>query len=263
MILENKTIWITGASSGIGEALAIELSKKNNRLILSARRKEALQLVVNKLALPENAKILPLDLTDSASFEKIFEQAKAFFGKIDVLINNGGISQRAYTHEAPLAIDRQVMEVNFFGAVGLTKLVLPEMIAQKSGQLIVISSVVGKYGFPMRSAYSASKHALHGFYESLLLEHAHNNIEVTMVMPGRIKTNISVNAIDKSGNKHGKMDDGQANGIPADVCARAIIKAAEKGKKEVFIGFKEALLAKIKRLSPAFFFFIASKVKPT
>lgn len=263
MKLEGKTIWITGASSGIGEALAIELSKKNNNLILSARREEVLLDVKSKLKHPEKAVTQVLDLTDSNSFEAKYQEAKKFFGEIDVLINNGGISQRAMSHEAPLSVDRQVMEVNFFGAVGLTKMVLPDMLKNKSGQFIVISSVVGKYGFPLRTAYSASKHALHGWYESLRLEHAKNGVAVTLVMPGRIKTNISLNAIDKDGNKHGKLDKGQADGIPADVCARQIIAATEKGKREVFIGFKEALLAHIKRVSPALFHFIASRIDPT
>jgi short-subunit dehydrogenase len=261
--LQGKTIWITGASSGIGEALAIELSKKQNNLILSARRKEALENVKSQLPHPEKAAIVVLDLTDSESFNQKYQEAKSFFGDIDVLLNNGGISQRAWSHEAPLSVDRQVLEVNFFGAVGLTKRVLPDMLKNKRGQLIVISSVVGKYGFPMRTAYSASKHALHGWYESLRLEHAKNGIEVTLVMPGRIKTNISLNAIDKDGNKHGKLDKGQAEGIPADVCARKIISATENKKREVFIGFKEALLAHIKRVSPALFHFIASRVNPT
>ena len=263
MNLKGKTIWITGASSGIGEALAIELSKNENNLILSARRTDVLSEVKEKLKYPERAAVLQLDLTDSSSFLEKYEKAKSFFGSIDVLVNNGGISQRAFAHEASLDVDRKVFEVNYFGAIGLTKMVLPEMMSRKSGHIIVISSVVGKFGFPMRTAYSASKHALHGFFESLQLEQAKNNVNITIVCPGRIKTNISLNAIDKDGKKHGVMDPGQAGGIPADVCAKRIISAVKKNKREVFIGGKEALLAFIKRLSPAMFHFIASRVNPT
>ena len=263
MKLQGKTIWITGASSGIGEALAIELSKKGNNLILSARRKEALENVKSQLPHPEKAAIVVLDLTDSESFNQKYQEAKSFFGDIDVLVNNGGISQRAWSHEAPLSVYRKVLEVNFFGAVGLTKMVLPDMLKNKRGQLIVISSVVGKYGFPMRTAYSASKHALHGFFESLYLEEEKKNIKVTIACPGKINTNISLNALTGDGKAHDVMDHNQETGMSAEECARQILKAVEKGKIEVLIGNKEIKAVTLKRFFPSLFWKVIRKQKAT
>src|SRR3954471_12704788 len=161
-IFHNKVVWITGASSGIGEALAKTFSKKGAKLVLSSRRIEELERVKKALNISEDRIfILPLDLTTTTHIDSLTQQVIQRFGQIDILVNNGGISQRSLTKDAPIDIDRKIMEVNFFGTVALTKSVLPYFLKQQAGQFIIISSISGKFGFYFRSAYSASKHALH------------------------------------------------------------------------------------------------------
>lgn len=259
----SKVIWITGASSGIGKALAIQLATANNILILSSRKEAEL---IQVAALCKNAKetfVLTLDLEDSKSFEEKTKTIIEKYSRVDLLINNGGLSQRSNASDTSLETDRKIMEVNYFGNIALTKAVLPYMQKQGGGQIAVMSSIAGKFGFFLRSAYSASKHALHGFYESLRLEEEKNNIYITILCPGKINTNISVNAVGKDGKSHGIMDHNQATGMPADVCAQKIIKAIEKKKKEVFIGGKEIKAVTIKRLFPKMFYKIIKKQKPT
>ncbi len=260
---QNKVIWISGASSGIGEALVYKFIKQGAKLVISARRKAELERVKNNCgALSENCWIVPLDITETTKFTEISHSLIRKFGKIDILVNNSGISQRSRADESSLAIDRKIMEVNYFGTIALTKAVLPHMIKNGGGQIAVTSSVVGKFGFPLRSAYSASKHALHGFFESLRAENTQNNIKITMVIPGRVKTNISFHAITKDGTEHGVMDPGQENGMPAEVCAEKILNALRKNKKEVNIGRKELLMLHIRRFLPFLYYRIAGKIAP-
>ena len=249
-----KVVWITGASSGIGEALARAFAKEGAKLVLSARRESELKRVQRECGLSDDqCLVLPLDLADTSSVENVSSQVISRFGRIDVLVNNGGMSQRSFTTDTPLEIDRKVMEVNFFGTVAVTKSILPQMLKQKSGHIVVISSIAGKFGFFYRSAYAASKHALHGFFESLRLEVEQDNIKVLLVCPGKIKTNISINAITGTGKKHDKMDESTGNGLSAEVCARQILSAIKKEKEEVFIGGKELIAVTIKRLFPGLF----------
>jgi len=177
------------------------------------------------------------------------------------LIVNGGISQRSLTSETPLEVDRRLMEINYFGNIAITKAVLPHMIKQKSGHIITVSSIVGKFGFPLRSAYSATKHALHGFYETLRFEHQKDNIKVTVVVPGRIKTNVSINALNKDGKQHGKMDPGQDQGMSAEECSRQMIKAIRKNKKEVLIGGRELMMVRLRQFLPFLFYKIVNKIE--
>lgn len=259
---KNKTVWITGASSGIGEAIAIAFAKEGAKLVLSSRRENELNNVKQKLNLPENdVLIIPMDLANSNHFDKLAEKAIAQFGKIDVLVNNGGQSQRSWVKDTPLEIDRKIMETNFFGTIALTKAVLPYMIKQNSGQIVVISSIAGKFGFYLRSTYSASKHALHGFFESLRLEVYNNNIKVMMVCPGKINTNISINALNAEGQKTNIMDESTANGLNPEACATAIIKGIKKNKYEIFIGGKEMKSVWLKRFFPTFFTNLLRKQK--
>ena len=185
------------------------------------------------------------------------------FGRIDILVNNGGMSQRSEVHETSLEVDRRIMEVNYFGNIGLTKAVLPVFRAQKDGHFLVISSIAGKFGFFLRSAYSASKHALHGFYESLFLEEEKNNIRVTIACPGKINTAISLNAITGDGAVHGKMDHNQETGMSAEECARELISAVAKNKLEVLIGNKEIKAVTLKRLAPKLFWKVIRKQSAT
>lgn len=263
MFFKDQHIWITGASSGIGEALAYAFAKEGASLILSARRIEELQRVqASCTALGAVCEIIPMDLTKSASIE---EAVKTFLNKdlsLDIMIHNGGQSMRAAAIEAGEEVTRQIMEVNFFGAVRLTRLLLPEMIKKPGSRIVVISSVTGKFGFKLRSAYAAAKHALHGYFESLALENA-GVIAVTMVCPGRIRTNISLAALTASGTPHGQMDEGQLKGVPVEKCAEQILRGIRKNKREVFIGGAEVVLVYIKRFVPALFFHIARKASAT
>ncbi|HIP35367.1 MAG TPA: SDR family oxidoreductase [Crocinitomix sp.] len=259
----SKLVWITGASSGIGKALAIRYNQLGAFVILSARNIKTLTEVKKQLPNPNNAYIQLLDLEQNETFTQITQQIIDKFKKIDILINNGGISQRGEASQTPLEVDRKIMEINYFGNIALTKAVLPYMQQQKSGHIIVISSIAGKFGFYLRSAYSASKHALQGFYESLLLEEKKNNINVTLAYPGKINTPISVSAINSQGKKHGKMDHNQATGMSAQKCAEIIQKAEQKNKKSVLVGNKEIKAVYLKRYFPKLFWKIIAKQNPT
>lgn len=252
----NKVVWITGASSGIGEAMALAFAKEGARLVLTARREDELRRVKEITGLPETSVlVLPMDVTQFDKAQGAAEQVISHFGRIDVMVHNAGVSQRSYVNDTALDVYQKLMNVNFFSTVALTKAVLPYMIRQKSGHFIVISSVAGKIGTIMRSGYNAAKHALHGFYDSLRAEGYSDNIKVTTVCPGYIRTNISLNAMDASGSKFGKMDSNQAKGIPAEECARRILDAVKKDKKEIYIaGFKEVAAIYLKRFLPNLLF---------
>jgi len=259
---KNKVIWITGATSGIGEALAKQLAVYKPKLILSARRIELLQ-AVDKVCSEKGAECLAaqLDVTNHQQILSIYKSIKNKFGQIDILINNAGISQRSFTKDTLLEVDRKIMEVNFFGNIALTKAVLPQMLARNSGQIVVMSSVVGHFGFKSRSAYAASKHALHGFYETLYIENQHNSIKVNIICPGRIQTNISVHSLQEDGKEHGKMDPYQAQGMPVDVFAKRALKAIKKNKRVANIGDWDIWMIYIKKYIPALFFFITKRIK--
>ncbi|NVO18082.1 MAG: SDR family oxidoreductase [Bacteroidetes bacterium] len=262
--ITNKVAWITGASSGIGEALALHLSKEGCKVIISSNQPKELDLVCNKISgIGGNCKSLPFDLADPVSIPAVVEQALAFFGPVDLLFNNGGISQRSKINETPLENDRKIMEINYFSNINLTKCLLPSMIRNGGGHIAVTSSLSGLFGFPLRSAYCASKHALHGFYETLRIEHIQDNIKVTIACPDRVRTNISVNALDPQGKAHGKMDERQDKGITADQCAREIIKAVKKDKIVVLIGGFERISVYLKRYFPSLFYRMISRVKST
>ncbi len=251
--MSEKVIWITGASSGIGEATAYKFVQEGYKVVLSARNKEALERVKNSSSSPQHCKVLPLDLVDQASFAEKTLEAITAFGHIDIILHNGGISQRSLIRDTPIAVDRKLMEVNFFGTVALTKELLPHFIERKSGQFGVISSLVGKFGSPYRSSYAAAKHALHGFFESLRLEHFEENIAVTMICPGFIKTDVSKNALTADGTPLNEMDKAQENGMSAEDCAKEIFKALKNKKEEVYIGGKETMGIYLKRFVPAIF----------
>ena len=260
---KDKVIWITGASSGIGEALALEFARQEARLILSARREDELKRVGALTKLPElDLMLLPFDLIDTNNASGLAAQIMNKFGRIDILINNGGYSQRSEAIETPIEIDRQLMEVNYFSYVALTKAVLPYMKRQKGGQIIAISSIAGKFGFYLRSSYSAAKHALHGFFESLRLETEGFGIKTLLVCPGKIKTNVSLNAVTANGKTHNKMDASHENAMSADECAKLIIKGIRNNKEEIFIGGKEILMINIRRFFPKLFSKLLRKQSP-
>lgn len=251
--MSKKTIWITGASSGIGEAAAHFYNKEGYQVILSARNEKKLIQVKAQSTHPENCYVLPLDLEAISTFEQKTSEAIAAFGKVDIMLHNGGISQRSLISETPLSVDRKLMEVNFFGTVALTKTLLPHFIANKSGQFGVITSLVGKFGTQFRSSYAASKHALHGFFETLRSEHYEDHIHVTLICPGFIRTNVSVNALTADGTALNEMDQAQANGMSPDNCAKEIFAAMKSKKEEVYIGGKETYAVYLKRFLPGLF----------
>ena len=263
MNFSEKRIWITGASSGIGKAIAIELSSKNTQLILSGRNEKELN-IVGDLCRDNgcSAVIVPFDLGDNTSIGKAVKTVFEKGTNIDCLFHFGGISQRSLVNETPLSIDRKILEVNFFGTIALTKAILPEMIKNGGGHIAVTTSIVGKFGFPYRSSYSASKHALHGFFESLRAENSKNNIRVSMIIPGRIKTNISLNAIDKSGNSYNTMDPGQLNGFSVTKAARQICRKLKREKKEIMVGGNELIMVYIHKFLPRLYYYLSSKIKP-
>ncbi len=260
---KDKVVWITGASSGIGEALALDFARQGARLVLSARRESELKRVAGMTGLPDlDLMILPFDLKDTRNATGLAAQVMNKFGRIDILINNGGLSQRAEAMETPIELDRELMEINYFSTVALSKAVLPYMIRSKSGTIVVISSIAGKFGFYLRSSYSAAKHALHGFFESLRLENGKHNIRVLIVCPGKIKTGVSINAITASGVPHNKMDASHEHAMSAEECARQIIRGISRQKEEILIGGKELLMVKFKRLLPALFSKLVRKQSP-
>jgi dehydrogenase/reductase SDR family member 7B len=265
MKIEGKTVWITGASSGIGEALAVELFNGGATVILSARNLTRLNALQAKLDAADSGRchVVPCDVTRLQEIEQSVEKVKQLVKRLDILVNNAGVSQRSYALETTVEVDRELLEVNFFSAVAVTKLVLPWMISTGGGQVVVISSMAGKFGFRMRSAYAASKHALHGFFETLRAELHDKHVGVTMICPGRVRTDISINSLTGDGKHYGIMDQGQAQGVPVEKCARIIGRAIRNERKEVFIGSRELLLLVIKRICPPLYYWIANHASPT
>lgn len=249
----NKTVWITGASSGIGEALAKAYFREGANLILSSRREDALEKVRATLDDDHSRiKILTLDLSLSDTFVTKTADALSLFGSIDVLVNNGGISQRSIFEETDLDTVRKIMEVNYFGSVGLTREVIPHMIAKKKGHIVVTSSIAGKIGTKYRTAYSGSKHAVQGFFDSLRQEMYEHNIAVTLICPGPIKTNITKNALTGDGSSFGKMGDMHDQAMDADEMVSKIWSRLVSKKDEIVVsGWKERMALLVKRISPA------------
>lgn len=250
---KDKIVWITGASSGIGEATAYNMASESASLILTALEEDLLENVRQKclqLGATQVA-ILPFNLVNLEQLESLADTAWNLYGKIDILYNNAGISQRSTTLDTDMSVIRKIMDVNYYAPVILTKKIVPMMIQNGGGQLAVTTSIAGKFGFPLRSAYSSSKHALYGFFETVQAEYFKDNIRVTFVCPGRVRTNISFYALEKDGKQHGKMDAGQAGGITPEKAGKIICNAIYKKKREVLVGSKELTMAYLKRFFPS------------
>jgi len=261
MNFKDKMVWITGASSGIGEQLAYSVLKRGAKVILSARNVEKLNYVKkNCSSHSDRCYVVPLDLSDNKQVEKVADEVISRFGVIDILINNGGVSQRSTTMETHSDVERKIMETNFFGTVALTKKVIPVMIENGGGHIAVTSSIFGLFGLKRRTFYSASKHALHGYFESLRFELQNNNINITIVCPGWINTDISVNALKKDGSLFNKMDKGQKGGMSAQRCSEKYLVAIMKNKKIAMIGSKELMMVYLKRFVPTLFYKIAGRI---
>jgi len=253
---KGKVVWVTGASAGIGEALVKAFAKEKARVVLTARRESELIRVRDEAGLTEDQSlILPADVTEFDKAPEWAARVMSKFGRIDLVVHNAGVSQRSYINQTDFDVYRKMMDLNFFSTVAITKAVLPTMIHQNTGHFIVISSVAGKIGTIMRSGYCASKHALHGFYDSLRAEYFKEKIRVTTVCPGYIRTNVSLNALNEAGEKYGRMDQNQANGMPPEKCAEKILAAVRKDRKEVYIGgLTEVAAIYLKRFFPAILF---------
>jgi dehydrogenase/reductase SDR family protein 7B len=262
-IFTDRVVWITGASSGIGEALTYAFISGGSKVIASSNDAEKLNQVAGKCSgMKGNITTVPFDLSETANIEELAAQVIKSEGRIDMLLNIAGISQRALIRETPLWLDRKIMEINYFGTIALTKAVLPLMIKNGGGHIVATSSISGRFGFPMRSAYSASKQALHGFFETLLLEHLKDNIRVSMLIPGRVKTMISYHALTADGSEHSRLDEGQAAGITPEKAAEQIIRGLRRNRREILVGSSELLMLKIRKYLPSLFFRIAGRIKP-
>jgi short-subunit dehydrogenase len=253
-----KVVWVTGATSGIGEALVYELSKLGARLIISARRKDELERVKGKCNSnwQNPVEILPLDLAQSNSLPLTAEAAVQIYGQIDILVNNGGISQRSLSKDTLMEVERKIMEVNYFGTITLTKQLIPHFIKRRGGHFVTVTSVTGKIGTPYRTGYAGSKHALHGYFNSLRAElwKESPSIYVTLICPGWTNTNLSLTALMGDGSPQNKKDDTHEHGLTPEQVAKGIISAVANKKREVVIaGWKESLATQIYRYFPALF----------
>lgn len=260
-----KRIWITGASSGIGEALAYAFAEHGAQLILSARNEDELRRVAmesTKRGAPA-VLIQQLDLARHDAIPGIVDIVLKQVGKVDILINCGGISQRSRALDTSLEVEKQLMNVNFFGTVALTKALLPSMLTHQLGHIVTVTSLTGKFGSPMRSAYAASKHALHGYFDSLRAELANTPIQVTLVCPGFVRTKVSIHALTGSGQQQGTMDNATDKGLSPEDAAQRTLRAIQQGKEEIWFGGKEVLGVYLKRFFPAYFSKVLRRAKVT
>ncbi len=253
MKFKDKIVWITGASSGTGEALAYAFNNEGAEIIISARREDELNRVKTNCKYPDKVHIVILNMENHDQIFKIAESVLKKFDYIDILFNNAGISQRSTAVETDFAVDKKLIDVNYLGQVALTKAILPSMIKRKSGHIAVMSSLTGKFGTPLRSAYSASKHALHGFFDSLRSEVYLYNIDVTVICAGFIKTNIAINALTKNGESQKFDDPSTQNGMLPEIFAKKALKAILNNKNELTIGGREKIGVYLKRFFPTLF----------
>jgi short-subunit dehydrogenase len=261
MKFHNKVVWITGASSGIGEALAYAFAAEGAQLVLSARREEELQRVAKVCG---NAYVLPFDMLSVSEHADRVQDVMNTYGRIDYLVLNAGVSQRSFVKDTTFDVYRRLFEVNFFSIVSLTQAVLPVFTAQQSGVFVPIASVAGRISTPRRAAYGATKHALIGFFDSVRAEVFNDGIRVTTILPGYIKTNISLHAMNEKGEAYGKMDPNQAKGLDPNFTAQKILQAVLAGKNEFFVGgFLEGFGLFMKRFFPSIVPFMLRKIKNT
>lgn len=261
--LKNKWVWITGASSGLGEAMAKEFARHGARLILSSRRIDELERVKEQCTGSPEVLIQVLDVREHEKMPEKVKEVLDRTGHVDILVNNAGISQRSLAKDTDFSVDKRIMDINFLGSVAISKAVLPHFLKRNKGQFVAISSVTGKLGTPLRSTYAASKHALHGFFDSLRAELHETGIDVTLICPGYIKTNISLNAVTGDGSPQNKMDDKQAQGMLPDTFAKKAVRGIASQKREMYIGGFELMGIYVKRFFPGLLAKIITKVNVT
>lgn len=260
--LSQSVCWVTGASSGIGLELARQLVRKGSKVVLTARRADELEAL--RTEFPQQSDrlaVIPADLTQSERIPALCEQAWQAFGRLDVVVHNAGISQRSLADHTQPEVYRKLMEINYFAPAAITAQLLPRFKAQAKGHFVVISSVAGLFGVPLRTGYAAAKHAVKGHFEALQTELYNSPVGCTLVFPGRINTPISLSALTGSGEPHNKMDAGQLNGIPVEQCAREILRALERRKRRVFIAREEKVLFWFWKWWPALYYKIAANTE--
>lgn len=260
---QGKKIWITGASSGIGEALARALAVQGAHLVISGRRAEKLGHLEEELREAGAASVhsLPFDLEVPSARAEALQRVKVMWTAPDILVLNGGLSQRSLCRDTSLAVYRKLMEVDYLANVELSQGFLENWAEKHYGQVVVISSLVGKFGTPYRSGYAAAKHALHGFFDSLRAEAAGQGLKVNIICPGFIQTQVSVNALVGNGEALGTMDQAQANGLEVQIFARKALKAIRDNRAEAYIGKREVFGVYLKRFFPALFRKMITKAK--
>ncbi len=262
--LQGKVVWVTGASSGIGEALVHACAEAGAKVVLSARRASELERVALDCGDAAETLVVPMDITDGAARADGYAKALERFGQVDVLINNAGVSQRGKALETNIDTLRRLMEIDFFAPAELTRLVVPEMVARKSGHIVCVTSMLGVFGTPWRSGYAAAKHALHGWCESLRAEVAADGVVITVACPGFVRTGISAHALTPDGSPLGASDRDPMKGLSPEACANGIVKAIRRNAVEVYVARpKEKLAGFVKRASPAAFARIIRRVRVT
>ncbi len=248
--LSGKVVWITGASGGIGEGLALQAARRGAKLVLTARREAELERVRQSCPRPQDVALLPADLEHLDDPDALAARAEAFFGPIDVLANNAGLSHRTLALDTSMEICRRIMEVDFFAPVALSRALMPGMLARGSGHIVVVSSVFGHIAMARRTAYAAAKHALHGYFDCARVELGDKGIQFTLACPGFVSTQVSVNALRADGQPFGQVDPDIGRGMAPDVCADRIWRAVERNQDEVLVAGKEAIAVYIKRFLP-------------
>ena len=248
--LEGKTIWITGASSGIGKALNETLSKEACNLIISSRNGDELEAVKASCQPVGNIEVLPMDLNRHDEMKELPQKAISLFGSVDVLINNAGVSQRSLILDTHFEVYRKLMDINYLGTIALSTALLPHFIENGGGHFVTVTSIMGRFGSPYRSGYCGAKHALHGFFDVLRMEHEKDNVKVTMVCPGFVNTNVPKNALTGDGSLQTENDTATQNGLAPEYVAKRIVKAMRNEKFEVYIGRSEIRGIYLKRFFP-------------
>lgn len=260
--LNGKVVWITGASSGIGKAIAQQCAALGAQVVLTARRHEELENVRHSLAHPDQHISITADITDESQVRHAYEQVLQQKGRIDWLINNAGLSQRALIRDTTMQTERAIMEVDYFSQVFLTKMVLPTFLKQKSGRIVFISSVAGLLGTQYRASYSAAKAAIHMWANSLRAEVADQGVQVSVIFPGFVQTNVSFNALNGEGKPQAKQDEAIENGLSAEDFARQSVQALQCGEEYIVIGGKkEKLGVLVSRISPKVLYKMIRKTK--
>lgn len=272
-MFEKKIVWITGASSGIGRALATAFALEGASLILSARNISALEetaagILRATTLVGEHGSaihILPLDIENLDALPAAAGEAEKFFGRVDVLINNAGLSQRSLFMEMEPAVIEKLLKINLLSQIRLTGAVLPGMTRRGGGLIAGVTSIVGKFGSPMRTVYSAAKHGLHGFYDSLRAEVRGKSVHVVTVVPGFVRTDISKHALTGEGVARNIMDQNQEKGVSPELCARQIVLGLKRGKEEIYCGMNGKARASLflRKWLPGTFRKIIAKVKVT